>query len=375
MINEKEKKRIQRYCVYPKVAMVALIMAFVLCLEIIPLEMVDDLVFHNKGFQPRGLYTAIALIVLNVIIFCFCTLRPRFGMRGAAWKTLQTRLQVDQKETDRSAQVAGTIAMQASGRLLRKSDSDTVKNIGGAMEAAAAVSAVATAADILSEIGSNAESMAEAYRVPIPNIKKRLVAFAILPVMLLIGMYIPQYMEGNQKKQENIEMAAEQINKVKAAMEPVCEYVSADNPKESYRDYGYHVIGNLRQREDGVPASYIYFTFNESGVIQDIHYTEELDVNQSLEENLNRAEKDFEILHKPLKKLDVSVMNPELLTIYKMPEKFKEAFLAGSLYESIRIHTDNAPVQVSCSFDTDTKEEFDEYSRPVISLMLRGSSK
>ena len=181
MINEKEKKRIQRYCVYPKVALVALIMAFVLCLEIIPLEMVDDLVFHNKGFQPRGLYTAIALIVLNVIIFCFCTLRPRFGMRGAAWKTLQTRLQVDQKETDRSAQVAGTIAMQASGRLLRKSDSDTVKNIGGAMEAAAAVSAVATATDILSEIGSNAELMAEAYRVPIPNIKKRLIAFAILP--------------------------------------------------------------------------------------------------------------------------------------------------------------------------------------------------
>ena len=218
MINEKEKKRIQRYCVYPKVALGALIMAFVLCLEIIPLEMVDDLVFHNKGFQPRGLYTAIALIVLNVIIFCFCTLRPRFGMRGAAWKTLQTRLQVDQKETDRSAQVAGTIAMQASGRLLRKSDSDTVKNIGGAMEAAAAVSAVATATDILSEIGSNAELMAEAYRVPIPNIKKRLIAFAILPVMLLIGMYIPQYMEGNQKKQENIEMAAEQINKVKAAM-------------------------------------------------------------------------------------------------------------------------------------------------------------
>lgn len=375
MINEKEKKRIQRYCVYPKVALVALIMAFVLCLEIIPLEMIDDLVFHNKGFQPRGLYTAIALIVLNVIIFCFCTLSPRFGMRGTAWKTLQARLQVDQKETDRSAQVAGTIAMQASGRLLRKSDSETVKNIGGAMETAAAVSAVATAADILSEIGSNAELMAEAYRVPIPNIKKRLVAFAILPMMLLIGMYIPQYMEGNQKKQENIEMAADQINKVKAAMETVCVYVSADNPKETYKDYGYHVIGNLRQREKGVPASYVYITLDEKGVIKDVHYTEELDIHKSLEENLNRIEKDFEILHGPLENLDVAVVNPKLLTLYKIPEEFEEAFLAGSLYESIRIHADDAPVQVSCSFDTDTKEEFDEYTRPDISLMLRGFSK
>ena len=375
MISEKEKKRIQRYCIYPKIALTALIMAFVLCLEIIPLEMIDDLVFHNKGFQPRGMYIAITMVVINVMIFCYCTLRPRFGMRGKEWKNLQTRLNVDQTETDRSAQIAGTIAMQSSGRLLRKSDSDAAKNIGGAMEAAAAVEAVATAAEILAETGNNAEVMAEAYRVPIPNIKKRLIAFAILPVMLLIGAYIPQYMEGNQEKQKNIEIATERIDKVKAAMETVCVYVSADDPKETYKDYGYHVIGNLRQREKGVPASYVYITLDEKGVIKDVHYTEELDIHKSLEENLNRIEKDFEILHGPLENRDVAVVNPKLLTLYKMPDEFKEAFLAGSLYESIHIHTDDAPVQVSCSFDTDTKEEFDEYSRPDISLMLRDSSK
>lgn len=45
MINDKEKKMIQRYCIYPKIAVVALIFSFVQCALIVPLEMIDDLVY------------------------------------------------------------------------------------------------------------------------------------------------------------------------------------------------------------------------------------------------------------------------------------------------------------------------------------------
>ena len=41
MINNKEKKMIQRYCIYPKIAVVALIFSFVQCALIVPLEMID----------------------------------------------------------------------------------------------------------------------------------------------------------------------------------------------------------------------------------------------------------------------------------------------------------------------------------------------
>ena len=54
-LSEKEKKQIQRYCVYPKIALRALIMSFALCTLIVPLEMIDDLVFHNDGFQPGSI--------------------------------------------------------------------------------------------------------------------------------------------------------------------------------------------------------------------------------------------------------------------------------------------------------------------------------
>lgn len=370
MLSEKEKKQIQRYYIFPKIALVALIMAFVMCVLMIPLEMIDDLVFHNKGFNPTGMFTAIGFVVVYVVIFCYCTLCPRFGMRGKKWKELTERLQVRQTEEDHSGKVAKTIALQASGNFLKKSSNETAQKIGGAMEVAGAVSAVATASEVLAETWMNAEAMAEAYGVPIPKIKKQMIAFVVLPILIVIGVYVPQYAQGRQDMKENIAVCSEQIETVKEALEPVCEYVYADNPQESYSDYGYHVTGNLRERGEGVQASYVYITFDQSGTLTEIHYTEEIDQNASFEDNLNRIQQDFETLHGPLADLDVPVSNPDLLTVYELPDTFKEAFLAGNLYEDIRMSVDGYPVKVYCSFSTEAEEDFDEYSRPDVSLLL-----
>lgn len=84
-LSEQERKRIQRYCICPKVAGAALAMAFVLPLSIIPFEMIDDIVFHHEGFQETGMMTALVLTAIELVIFCYCALAPRFGMRGKQW--------------------------------------------------------------------------------------------------------------------------------------------------------------------------------------------------------------------------------------------------------------------------------------------------
>lgn len=53
MINDKEKKMIQRYCIYPKIAVVALIFSFVQCALIVPLEMIDDLAWIIHGVAVK----------------------------------------------------------------------------------------------------------------------------------------------------------------------------------------------------------------------------------------------------------------------------------------------------------------------------------
>ncbi len=369
-LSEKEKKQIQRSCVYPKIALRALIMSFALCALIVPLEMIDDLVFHNDGFQPTGINAGIALVALCVAVFCFCALRPKFGMRGKQWLDLQNRLAVRQTQSDRSAQVASVLATQAAGRLLQKSDNKAAQALGGAAQVAGAVGAVSTAADMLSESANNAEAMADAYGVPVPNIKKQLIAFSIVPVLVLIAIYIPQYAQGSQETQEKIALAAEQIDMAENELAQACERVSADDPYEKYKDYGYHVRGYLREGDYSWEGAYVYLTFNEYGTITEINYCEGVNVAASLEENLSQAEQDFQTLNAPLSGLNISVADPELLATSAIPVDFKETFLAGSFYEGVRVYSNDTPVRVVCSFDTESEEEFDEYSRPQITLSV-----
>lgn len=121
----------------------------------------------------------------------------------------------------------------------QNSDNDLARDLGGAAEVASAVGAVATAADVLAETSSNAEAMANAYGVTIPSVKKQIMALAVLPVIVLLGVYIPQFVQGNNELQARKAAAAEQLAIAQDALEPVCERVAADDPYESYHDYGY----------------------------------------------------------------------------------------------------------------------------------------
>lgn len=369
-LSEQEKKRIQRYCTYPKIAAAALVMSFVACLMMLPLQMINDIAFHQKEFQAAGIYTAIALTAIELAIFCYCALAPRFGMQGKQWKELQSRLAVAQTNKDRSAEVASVLAAQAAGRLLKDSDNDVVRNLGGAAEIAGAVGAVATAADVLAETSSNAEAMATACGVAIPSVKKQIIALIVAPVIVLLGVYIPQYVQGNSELQARKAAAAEQLAIAQRALEPVCERIAADDPYESYHDYGYRIIGYLRDNDLGAQAAYVYLSFDADGMLTSVDYTSQIDPAASLADNLARAEQDIAALCAPLNGLDISVATPSLLATCSLSDEFKQAFLAGSLYKEISIKTEDDSIKSYCTFDTDSEDEFDEYTHPEIRLML-----
>ena len=346
-LSEQERKRIQRYCICPKVAGAALAMAFVLPLSIIPFEMVDDIVFHHEGFQETGMMTALVLTAIELVIFCYCALAQRFGMRGKQWKEMQRRLAVEQSEKDRSAQIAGVVGTQAAARLLRNSDNETARNLGGA---------------------------AEACGVPIPRAKKWIVALVALPLAIVCGAYIPQLAQGNIEMQENAAAAAEQIAIARKALEPSCEYVSADDPYERYQDYGYHVRGYLHDGDSDAQKTYTYLDFDNKGTLAEVSYAAEVDPDANLEDNLARIELDLDELSSVVQTIDVKTASPELLAPQKLPEEFRQAFLNGSLYERISIRTSDGPVKAYYSFDTEPEDEFDEYTHPAIRITLMGKT-
>lgn len=371
MLTEHEEKLIQRYYIYPKIAITAVIMALALGVPFILLEMIDDLVFHDEEVIFWGLYVYLGFAALYLILFCYCTLRAKLGMRKEEWQELQRRLKVRQQQSDYSAAAAGAMAMGAAGRLMQKSQNKTVRGAGTAAQVAGAVGAVATAGAMSAEIAHNAQAMAEAYGVPLPRTKGLRTVLVLLPLVILIGTYIPQYSHAHTAMQQNTLLVSQRIEEITKALDPVCEYISADDPAERYQDYGYRVIGYLRGMNTDSPKCYVYISLDSTGVLESLSYDEEIIMSLSLEENLSRIEKDFETLHRVLQKADIPTQSPELLTTYQLSEEFREAFLAGTYYQSIDCSENGESTRVYWSFETESEEEFDEYTHPRVYLYVR----
>ena len=174
--------------------------------------------------------------------------------------------------------------------------------------------------------------------------------------------------------QENAAAAAEQIAIARKALEPACEYVSADDPYERYQDYGYHVRGYLHDGDSDTQKTYTYLDFDNKGTLKEVSYIAEIDPDASLEDNLARVEFDLDELSSAVQTIDVKTVSPELLAAQKLPEEFRQAFLNGSLYERISIRTSDDPIKTYYSFDTEPEDEFDEYTHPSIRIALVGKT-
>ncbi len=370
MLTDREEKLIIRYCRRPRIAITAVIMALVLGVPFILLEMIDDMVFYHEGFTPWGLYVYLGFAAVYLFLFCFCTLSTRIGMRKEEWTELARRRTVSQQQRDYSGAASASLAMGAAGRLMQKSSRKGVRTAGTAAEVAGAIGAVATAGAMSAELAANAEAMAEAYHVPIPDTKKLRLALVLVPLVILIGVYIPQYVMANEAKQQNAALVAERIGNISAALDPVCETIYADDPTERYQSYGYRVSGYLRGMLTDDERCYAYVSLTKTGEIESISYDEEIDLSLSPEENLSRVEKDFETLSRALRKTTSPAESPELLTVCQLSQEFREAFLSGTYYDEIYLSETVGSLRVICSFQTDPKEEFDEYTHPYIYLYV-----
>lgn len=262
--------------------------------------------------------------------------------------------------------------MSAAGRLMRKSENKAVRGAGAAAQVAGAVGAISTAGAMLFELRRNAEAMAEAYRVQIPDTKRVRLAMVLVPLAVMIGTFVPQYAAAAAANREAADRVSVNIRQVVDALDPVCEYISADDPHERYQSYGYRVAGYLRGMVTDTERCYVYVSLDSQGTVESVSYDAYIDMTISPEENLSRIEKDFEVLNRALKRADVPTEFPDLLSHYRLSEEFKTAFMAGSYYEGLRMTDRGSDLRVTCCFETESEQDFTEYTRPYIYLYVWG---
>ncbi len=375
VLDEKDRKRIQRYCIFPQLSLVALVMACVLAGLFILGEMLSDVVFYREGYCFAGLAVYLALTVVSVFVFCYCALVPRLGMKGERWKELVRQLRVEQENDDRSAEVAGDVGLGAAGRLLQGSGNDAAKGLSDAASVAGAVGTAVVAADVLAEVQSNAKAMAQACGVPVPKPRPYLVAYVLACVLAMGAAYVPQWVTGVQNAQAKVELAAERIAKVADALEPVCERVTADDPAtKGYREYGYSLIAHLREDDgDGDPERCLYVGFTAEGVVSAASYDGEVSRDASMQDNLVQVEQDFATLHEAFASSEAPAEAAGILSEYELSEAFERQFLAGDIYTSVDAdREESGDVFRHQEFTTAEQASFTEYTRPRISLYVYG---
>ena len=136
--------------------------------------------------------------------------------------------------------------------------------------------------------------------------------------------------------------------------------------------------GNITDENDD-PVANVAIETDESGAVDSVVYSADVDIARTPEENLAFAEESFARFYEAISSVNLEAEGIELLdtglvNAPVLPEQFRRVFLAGDYYTTIDVDLDNTgTLRAWALFDTEPKEEFDEYSSPRISIYLMAS--
>lgn len=371
ILNQEEQKRVRRYYAMPKIAIACLAVAICLGAFVIVGEMINDMVFHSHTFQGWGLYFYFAVAAVYTIAFAACVIIPRFGMLREPWKQIVAKVSAAQEQKDFSRKAAAAIGTMAAGRLASYSDNQTAQNLGTAAQVAGGAMAVATAAEVSAEISGNAKKVAEAAGIELPKMGRIVAALIIVPVVVICGLYGLQFNQSSQASKANNAAAIQSYDAIVEAFEGEAEVRSGFSPHDTYMDSGYSIQA-YASREKGL-ETFASVTIKYDGTIEQVYYSANVDIDEDKGALEKRVTEDFAKLNGCVAKItNVPAKDPDMLGTCALLPAFWEQFNQGTYYDSISMaETRDDGVRVYCSFHTDPKEKFNEYTHPSITLSCK----
>lgn len=379
MLDARDAKLIKKYYLLPKAAWYALVALFLTGGLAILLVMIDNIGLGSSGF---GDMQAIAMAVLMVIegAACIaCGIAARRGLGSERWQKLEREAMGANADIDSNPALAGGIGMAAAGRLVDTLDNDDLDALNTGLEVAGAAMATYGFFDTMRRMSKAAAAVAHVHGLELPGLGRTRLLVMGLPLLLLTLAFVPRFMDSAALASASQEASARTIQTFDTALEPVCGYTLADEPLEHRQDSGYRVSGNITDENDDAVASVTIET-DELGAVDSVAYNADVDIARTPEENLAFAEECFARFHEALASVDIEAEGIELLDaglVQKpvLPEEFRQAFLTGDYYTALDVDLDDTgTLRAWALFDTEPQAEFDEYTRPRISIYLMAKS-
>lgn len=368
MIGEREKKLIRGCCLYPSIVMTAIVVDFLIGFLWLFLVMLDDMVFNSTTslYNPGlAVYLGIVFIYLTAAVVLF--VKVRSVGRTQTWIRLKAGaglLPSQEEYLEHLRQIQG---MNSAGKMMQRFEGTTLEQTGKTLQAAAAAQTVSLVSRTMGAVKRDAVRMAAIYQIKVPRAKKYVRLMVLVPVLLLIAVFLPEYAASKSASDVERERAAAVVYEIRDALESECAIVIIDDPAEEYRASGYHVLGELneRERQDG---SYVSLYVGNDGLIQEVHYMLSIDIQATKEDNLERVQQDAERLHRLLVNSGAEASDAGLLEFPEPPAGFVEQFVDGSYYEGINIHDESA--NCSAAYLTDPEDVNNEYDSFLFYLKM-----
>lgn len=358
-MTDKEIRIIKRYYTRPVTA-VAYLGAGLLSMFIwIFLDMLRSVAFHLPGSSDTVFYAGLVIMLAYMAMFLFQAVSVIWGVRRKKWDAIQEKARTSFSYTDRTTQLLTANAAVAAGRLMSYSDNDRVKAAGDVSTVVGGLVGLHAIVSMLLEVRKSAKRIADIQGIKLPSVKLRVVVIALVPVVALLAVAMPSYMQAIRESREDAAQAAVVVEKLEQVFEASCDRAYADDPMERYKDYGYGVTGYLEHEDNGT-QSYLSATVDNDGVVEKITYSLEIDVNASKEDNIAQARADMERLNQALRSADVPFLSPNLREEHTIKEDFIALFRENSYYENCRSYYEEEGLSIG--YYTESQEDYTEYS-------------
>lgn len=374
MFTDSDVRLIRHLYLWPKLGGYFLLAIFPTLAAWVVLIMIDDIALESRGTYDAGIFALLPIVAVYLVISMVLLVRSRALAGSGEWAAVERAALTPHVDASTPGELNAALGLASAGRVAQafgegRGDRN-LEGIGETAQVAAGALGLFGIWHLMHTLHEAARRIAEGYRLPMPRLAPRRLAVFLAPVIALVIVFVPRFAASASAMSEAQQAAAETIDAVAAAFEDGgCGYVSADDPQEGYQSYGYRVFGYTLDIGDPETSS-LCVTMNEDGVVETLDFHTDFDLSLAPEENLARAERDFASLSEMVAGLDVPVAADGLLAAEPtFPEEFVEQFSAGSYYDDLIVRFDAAGgLSGTVSYETDPKEEYDEYSSSYVYL-------
>lgn len=335
MLRENEAKLVKKCYLVPKIARYSLLSLLPTGAAALSLVMIDNIALGSNGLGDLQLIAISAIMIAEGILTIACGLSAKTTLRSERWKAIE-----------REAHGGSTGPDSASGL-----------NVFA----------------LMALLGSSAAAIAHEQGIALPKPGRAAAAVFLTPILLLVLAFTPRFIDSAAQASSAQNSAAQTLSAFQDALEPGVSYVMADDPLERRQDSGYRVSGNITD-QDGDIIALISIETDPQGAVDGVVYTANVDIEKTAQENLAFADENFDRFHELIADVDAPQVAAGLLNKPQLPAEFRESFLASDYYTPLDVDLDNAgDLRAWAAFSTDSREDFNEYSSPRISIFLQAN--